>query len=232
MNRSRAAVLGAALLAAGCATTVRDDRPAEPTWRSRDVPAAAAAAPAPALDGARLTAYVASFGLSARVAERHPELLEARAGLGISQRIADALYDSDRFRFLEEKAEMAARLADLRARSAGEEAAVAAPEEARWLLYGELVDVQVARDERVAGLAGRARETTRATVQIRLVDREGGRYLPATATGSAASPATGPAEGGGRGGEVEALDPLALADATGEAVRAAAAELVARLEGE
>lgn len=218
MIRGGAVVLGASLLAAGCATTVRDDRPAEPTWRSRDAPALPAA-PAPALDGARLTAYVASFGLSQRVAERHPELLEARAGLGVAQRIADVLYESGRFRFLEEKAEMAARLADFRARAGDADA----PEEARWLLYGELVDVQVARDERVAGFAGRAEETTRATVQIRLVDRRGGRYLPATATGSAVSPAEG---------APEALDPEALADATAEAVRAAAADLLARLEGE
>lgn len=213
------AVLAAAWALAGCATTIRDDRPAEPTWRS-GAPPASAPAPDPALDGARLTAYVASFGLAESVAERHPELLEARAGLGLAQRVADALYESGRFRFLEEKAEMAARLADLRVRAAGEDGpAPAAAEAARWLLYGELVDVQVARDERVAGWAGRAEGTTRATVQIRLVDREGGAYLPATATGSAASPPDG-------------LDARALADATGEAVRAAAAELMARLEGE
>jgi len=209
------AVLVAAGTLAGCATTVRDDRPAEPTWRSR-----ASAAPAALPEGERLTAYVASFGLGERVAERHPELLEAGAGLGISQRVADALYESGRFRFLEEKAEMAERLADLRVRAAGEEGpAPEAPEAARWLLYGELVDVRVARDERVAGWAGRAEGTTRATVQIRLVDRDGGAYLPVTGTGSAPS-------------APEGLDPLALADATGEAVRAAAAELVTRLEGE
>lgn len=210
-----AAVAAAAL--AGCAATVRDDRPAEPTWRSPNAPAPAGPV---APEGERLTAYVASFGLAERVAERHPELLEARAGLGLAQRVADALYESGRFRFLEEKAEMAERLADLRVRAAGEDGpAPVAPEAARWLLYGELVDVQVARAERVAGWAGRAEGTTRATVQIRLVDRDGGAFLPATATGSAPSPP-------------DALDPRALADATGDAVRAAAAELVARLEGE
>lgn len=234
--RAQTLALAAALALAACATTVRDDAPAEPTWRSRDAPAeplpAAAEAAADAapggVDGEPLAAYVASFGLSERVAERWPELLEARAGLGVSQRIADALYDSGAFRFLEEKAEMAERIADFRARAGG---AAEAPEAARWLLYGELVDVQVARDERVAGLAGRAEETTRATVQIRLVDRDGGGYRPATATGAATRPA--PPPGRRRGvGEPEALDAGALAEATGEAVRKAAAELLARLEAE
>ncbi|HUF77835.1 MAG TPA: hypothetical protein VMR44_02845 [Thermoanaerobaculia bacterium] len=220
MKRRVLPLLAAVLFAvAACATTVRDDAAVEPTWRSREAPAAPAAA-----SGERLTAYVASFGLSEKVAERHPELLEARAGLGISQRIADALYDSGRFRFVEEKAEMAARIADFRARSGDADA----PAEARWLLYGELVEVRTARDERVTGLAGRAETTTMVTVQIRLVDREGSRFLPATATGSATS---APARGRVRE-EGVALDPEALAAATGEAVRAAAAQLLVNLEGE
>lgn len=207
------AVAGAAVLCAGCATTVRDTERVEPTWRS----ARAAEAPS-AASGERLTVYVASFGLSEAVAERHPELTEARAGWGLAQRIADALYESQRFRFLEEKAELAERLADLRTRTGDP----AVPAEAHWLLYGELVDVEMEREERVTGFAGRSETITRATVQIRLVDRSDGRYWPATGTGSSA-PSRTDRDGAG-------LDADSLAAATGEAVRAAAAALVGRLE--
>ena len=212
-------------LLAGCATTVRDDSPVEPTWRS------ARAAEAPAVGAESVAVYVASFGLAAAVAERHPELAEARAGWGISQRIVDALYDSGRFRFLEEKAEMAERLADFRVRPAAEPEggegsepgrAREGPDAARWLLYGELVEVREARTEGVAGLRSRVETEIRVTVQIRLVERDGGRFFPATGEGAAVIEAGRNGDGG--------LDAAALATATGEAVRAAADRLAERLE--
>lgn len=98
-------VVAAAALAGGCATTSRDCGSAEATWRRTG----AAAAPSQLAGGEPLAVYVASFGLAPAVAAAHPELVSAQVGLGISNRIADALYDSQRFRFLEEKVEVALR---------------------------------------------------------------------------------------------------------------------------
>jgi curli biogenesis system outer membrane secretion channel CsgG len=246
----RLAALAAAALgsiAAGCATTTHDRGPAEATWRR------GGAAPAAAAAGSTepVAVYVASFGLAPSVAADHPELTSAQVGLGVSNRIADALYDTGRFRFLEEKAEVAARIAGLLARGAAgaeagesagetpagetaaegapaeagddETAALAAPPEARWLLYGEVVAVEVERRESVAGVVGRSEVETRVGVQIRLVDRETRRFVPATATGAHVG------RSGGREGDLGALDPAAVGAATAEAVRKAAAALVAKL---
>ena len=169
---ANAVALFAALIAASCATTTRSAARAEPTWRRAEaapsVPAASAAEPLPV--------YVASFGLAPSVAADHFELASAQVGLGIGNCIADALYDTGRFRFLEEKAELAQRLADLIARRAsgaetaedpgGEAAAAPAgtPPEVHWLLYGEVVSVEVARRESVAGIVGRSEVETRVGV--------------------------------------------------------------------
>ena len=231
-----ALLVAAALVAAGCATTTQSAAPAEPAWRRAGAaPAAPGPAPAaPAAPDRRLAVYVASFGLAPSVAASHPELASAQVGLGIGNRIADALYDTGRFRFLEEKAELAERIAGLLARGAGAEAdepsaasaaadSGAAPAEAAWLLYGEVVAVDVARRERVSGVVGRSEVETRVGVQIRLVERASRRFVPATATG------VDVARGGARPGRADELDPAAVAAATAAAVRQAAAELAAKL---
>jgi hypothetical protein len=226
-TKTVAMLLAGALLALGqlgCATTSRDDRAAEPTWRRAEP--AAPGTPAATADSP-LTVYVAGFGLSESVLAEHPELAEAQAGLGLGPRIADALFATRRFRFLEEKAEIAGRLAELLER--GSAGAVAdpdappagAPEEARWLLYGEIAGLEVERRERVAGVAARTEVETRVTVQIRLLDRDTRRLLPATGTGSAVTAGFPVAAG---------LDPSAVGEATEAAVRRAADELVGRLE--
>jgi hypothetical protein len=230
-------------LATGCAGTVHDSRPAEASWR-RPAPAAQQAPGTAA--GEPLAVYVAAFGLSSRVADAHPELAAAGVGLGIGQRIADALWESGRFRLLEEKAEVVERIAGMLERSSAGEplddgtgeqgpegaaapgaasaaaSGVTLPDEAAWLLYGEIAGLEVERRERVSGLAGRAELETRVTVQLRLVERASRRTVAATATGAAVAP---PPESGGD------LDPQALAAATGEAVTRAAAALAAKREG-
>jgi hypothetical protein len=211
------------LFAAGCATTVSDHRPAQPTWRAGD----AAAAPAAGAAG-KLAVYVAKFDLAPSVARRYPRLAAGQVGFGISNRIVEALYACDRFQFLEEKAEVAQRIAGLLRGNTPADPESASPREARWLIYGEIVDVAVARRESVAGLAGKTEVETAVTLQLRLLDRTTHRFSPATGSGSDVS-----REGGRHPGVDEAgeLDERAVAAATDQAVRQAVAELLRRLDG-
>lgn len=220
------------LFAAGCATTVSDRKPAQPTWRAGDAAATPAggsgvAAPTAAAAG-KLAVYVAKFDLAPSVARRYPRLAAGQVGFGISNRIVEALYACDRLQFLEEKAEVAQRVAGLLRGNAPADPEAASPREARWLIYGEVVDVEVARRESVAGLAGKTEVETKVTLQLRLLDRTTHRFSPATGSGSDVS------REGGRHPEVNEageLDERAVAAATDQAARQAVAELLRRLDG-
>jgi hypothetical protein len=167
--------------------------------------------------------YVVAFGLAPSVAARWSELETARAGFGVAQRIADALYESGSFTFLEEKAEVVARLDELLERQPADSAARTSLAEAGapWLLYGEIVDLVTERAEIVRGLSGRGEVETRVTVQLRLVERASGRFHPATGTGASRAPSRS-----------DTLDPVAVAEATNEAVGRAALALLERLRGD
>lgn len=181
----------------------------------------AAAGPAvrpPRAPDEKLRVYVASFGLAAQVADTYPELAQSQTGLGICSRIVDALWESDRFTFLEEKAEVVDQMVRLMRDEVREKEAVAATE-APWLLYGEVVDLQVVRDEKITRL--KTEMETRLTLQIRLVERASRRFVPATGVGIHRAPLTD-----WRGGaEIKDLDPRSVAFATDAAVLAAADRL-------
>ncbi len=165
---------------------------------------------------------MASFGLSPTVAKRYPELVANQVGWGIANRIDEALADTRRFRSHESSAEIVEQIEGLMsgARAAVEDADDPRVGGARYVLYGEVVDVTTERREEVRGLVGRAETITRITIQLRLLDRATRQYTSATATGSAAAPATG---------RVDELDERSVGSATSDAVRRAAAELLRRL---
>lgn len=142
----------------------------------RHSPLAAAKRP---WSGEPLPVYVAGFGLSATVERLYPELAESRVGWGLCQRIVESLYDSGRFTFVEEKAEVVHRMARLLRDPSADEVPTQAAE---WLLYGEVVDLQVARREKIR--RGGAELETRITLQIRWVERRSQHVFPATGSGS------------------------------------------------
>lgn len=199
----------------GCATTSHDTTQADATWR-RD----AAPSPAHSATADPLPVYVARFGLADRTAATYPELREAGTGLGLGSRIADGLWESGRFRFLEEKAQMASRLTDLDERTENLEPRV--PDEAQHVLYGEIVEVTTRRSERLPGLSGQAETTTEVTVQLRLVDRIRREAIQANGSGRSTVKTSTTAD---------RLDARAVGDATEEAVRRAVHELLQRMGG-
>jgi|CXWL01.1.fsa_nt_gi hypothetical protein len=161
-----------------------------------------------------LPIYVASFDVAPSALERWPALRAAGVGLGLAQRIADAVYGSGRFQLLEEKAEVVARLAT------GLDGSVPPADEvlpeADWLLYGEINEVTVTAHEKAFS---KSTDETRVSVQLRLVERATRRVRLATGVGAATSPGTR------LGAHNNQLDPAAVAEATGRAVTAAAEEL-------
>lgn len=172
-------------------------------------------------DGQPLPVYVAGFGLSSTVARTYPELPASQVGWGLSQRIVESLYDSGRFTFVEEKAEVVEHVARLlrgEVPAGGGEAG-----EAEWLLYGEVVDLQVARREKIT--KGAAEIETRITLQTRLVERESQRFYPATATGSHVARLVG----WKAGRPIDELDERSVGMATDAAVREAVEKLVRSL---
>jgi hypothetical protein len=166
-----------------CAGTVHQRGSTEPTWQK-----SGSGTGEPALTALAVPRHVVRFGLAPSVAERYPELVSAQVGLGISNRIVEALYGSQRFSLREEKADVVQRVAKhlaLHGAESGEESGEEspAPPAVRWWLYGEVIEVRTAERETVRGLRGKTEVETTVTVQIRLLDHDSGRFSPATASG-------------------------------------------------
>lgn len=204
----------------GCATTLQQGPVARETWHTdRTAPATLDSG-----SGEPIRVYVASFGLAGSVAETYPQLAASQVGWGICNRIVEGLYDTGRFAFVEEKAEVVEHMARLLRGGGGEKAAAEA--QVPWVLYGEVVDLQVPRRETVAGFKATTEIETRITLQLRLVERSSRRFFPASATGTYTVPLR--EWKGGRA--VQDLDARSVGLATDEAVRLAAAKLMARLK--
>ncbi|WP_320055697.1 CsgG/HfaB family protein [Desulfuromonas thiophila] len=169
------------LMLAGCATTyVEPDRPAP----------AAATSPvaAPPHKGPKTVVAVLPLGLSDRAAQRYPHLLDKNVGLGIHNRLTEALYDTGRFTFVEEKADIIKDVMDRQWMSAnGMVSQAQAIEMGRMLgaakvIYGEVYDYGEGGDQ-VRGLSARKNLQTRMGIQIRCVDVETLEYIPGSGTG-------------------------------------------------
>lgn len=172
---------------------------------------------------------VLPLGLSAETSRRYPQLAERNVGFGIHNMLVNHLYDTGRFRFVEDKPEVVEDLLERQwTASTGAVSAESAVRYgrllgARHVLYGEVYDFSTRR-------LGRKRAETRIALQIRLVDVETSEYVPASGTatvtreGKKAAAETYP-----RGADDLAFARSTVGEATGEAVAAAVEQLMARL---
>ena len=139
------------------------------------------AAPSPQAADDRIPIAVLPLGLTEATSQRYPQLAERNVGLGVHNMLVDRLYDTGRFRFVEEKPEVMEDLLDRQwMSSTGAVSAETAVHHARltgarYVLYGEIYDFGLRR------LGGSAAET-RISVQVRLVDVETSEYVPASGT--------------------------------------------------
>lgn len=189
----------------GCATTYVEEK--APAKATPDL------ASFPAYDGPKTVVAVLPLGLSERAAKAYPHLLAKDVGLGIHNRVIETLYDTNRFRFVEEKPEVVKDVLDRQWLSmAGMVDQGTAVEMGKLLgaqkvIYGEVYDFAQG-GEQVSGFSSRSNFNTRMGVQVRCVDVETLEYVPGSGTG--------------RGGDV--------GEASESAIREAVAGLIRRLK--
>ena len=180
MNLVRLMIVACFFLA-GCATTTGESDPQ--ALRESDM-----APEFPAFSGERTVVAVLPLGLSKEAAAKYPHLLEKSVGLGIHNLVVEALFDSRRFRLVEEKAEI---IKDVMQRqwmsAAGMVEQQTAVELGRILgaskvIYGEVYDFAQG-GEQVSGFSVKQNLTTRMGVQVRYVDVETLEYIPGTGVG-------------------------------------------------
>ncbi len=167
------------LMVCGCATTYVEPEPL--------VPSKAKAVLTP-YTGPKTVVAVLPLGLSQMAAQKYPHLLEKSVGMGIHNRVVEALYDTNRFRFVEEKPEIIKDVMDRQwMSSAGMVDQSVAIELGRILgaqkvIYGEVFDYGEG-GEQISGFKARSGFSTRMGIQVRCVDIETLEYVPGSGTG-------------------------------------------------
>jgi len=142
----------------------------------------------PAYHGPKTVVAVLPLGLSQRAARRYPQLLSRDVGLGIHNRVVEALYDTNRFRFVEDKPEIVKDVLKRQWMSgAGMVARNTAIEIGHLLgaakvIYGEVYDFSQGGD-RITATSRDTSRRTRVGVQIRLIDTTTLEYIPASGVG-------------------------------------------------
>ena len=171
----------AGLFLAGCASTQVVEKPLEPGKKAE-------APPPPKYTGPKTVAAVLPLGLSAKAAAAYPHLLTKDVGLGIHNRVVEALFDTNRFRFVEEKPEIVKDVLDRQWLSSSGMVDQATAVKmgkllgAQKVIYGEVYDF--AQGGEKIGLGGVAKDfNTRMGVQVRCVDVETLEYVPGSGTG-------------------------------------------------
>ena len=164
---------------AGCATTYVEGEPSLKESIQEKLPEF------PPYDGPKTVVAVLPLGLSKQAAQRYPHLLKRDVGFGIHNRVIEALYDTGRFRLVEEKREVIKEVMDRQwMSSAGmvdQNTAVRLGRilGAKKVIYGEVYDYAEG-GEQVIGFSAKSRFKIRIGVQIRCVDIETLEYVPAS----------------------------------------------------
>ncbi len=173
------------LLLAGCATTyVEQDAP---QVSSMAVNKHVAATPT-VYTGEKTVVAVLPLGLSDRAAQRYPHLLEKNVGMGIHNMLVDALYDTHRFKFVEDNAGIIKDVMDRQWMSAsGMVSQSKAIEMGKMLgatkvIYGEVYDYGEG-GAKISGFKAQKNLQTRMGIQVRCVDVETLEYVPGSGTG-------------------------------------------------
>ena len=184
------AALGGIVALSGCATTS-----AEGDGTVSPLAAAAGAGgapggeqPFPAYSGPKTVVAVLPLGLSERSAKKYPHLLAKDVGLGIHNRVIETLFDTNRFRFVEEKQEVIKDIMDRQWMSSagmvdqGTAVQLGKMLGAQKVIYGEVYDFAEGGD-RIVGLSAQKGLRTRMGVQVRCVDVETLEYVPGSGVG-------------------------------------------------
>jgi curli biogenesis system outer membrane secretion channel CsgG len=151
--------------------------------------------PFPPYTGPKKRVQIVRFGIPDDIIKKYPELAQKRVGLGLSNRIIETFYDTNRFEFVEEKQTMLEKILEQwTLKQAGiyaeddpkEFTGLQAP---NYLIYAEVYDFSVSYAESIKGVASKKTNTTIIGIQLRMVDVASGQYIPASGAGEARSTA-------------------------------------------
>ena len=154
--------------------------------RSEAAPRESAKIVFPPYTGEKMPVAVFPLGLSEKAAQRYPHLLEKSVGLGVDNVLADTLYQTKRYRFVEDKESVIKEsLNKLKMSASGlvdEKYALQIGKMlgAKKIIYGEVYDYSEGKIESVKGFSGSTTQKIRVGIQIRLVDTETLEYVPAS----------------------------------------------------
>lgn len=149
------------------------------------------AEPFPPYDGPKIPVQIIRFGIPEEIITKYPELADKRIGWGLSNRIIEGFYDTNRFEYVEEKAAILKRIQDQWSLA---EAGVYFEEEPqtnpglkqpKYLIYAEVYEFSVTHSEILVGIATEVQNTTIMGIQLRMVDVATGRFIPASGQGEA-----------------------------------------------
>ncbi len=141
----------------------------------------------PHYSGPKTPLAVLPMGLSETTAKRYPHLLEKSVGLGIHNVLSDALYQTGRFRFVEDKKSVIKDMFERQKMSmmglVDKEYAINIGKMlgAKKVVYGEVFDYSEGKEETISGFSKSTIPRVRVGVQIRMVDLETLEYIPASA---------------------------------------------------
>ncbi len=132
--------------------------------------------------GPKLSVAVLPLGLSERAASRYPHLLQKSVGIGVHNMLLEALFDTNRFTFVETNPEM---LKDIMNRQWMSSAGFVSQKDAieygkmlgaKKIIYGEVYDY-LEGGEQVTGFTGRQNFMVTVGVQIACTDIETGEKI-------------------------------------------------------
>jgi curli biogenesis system outer membrane secretion channel CsgG len=184
----------------------------------------------PPYSGPKSRVQVIQLGIPDEIVKKYPELAEKRVGWGMYERIIDTFYETGRFAFVEEKADIQERilkqwelsLSGLVAQDQiPPDQGLLAPE---YLVYAEVYEFSTSDAETVVGAAARKDRSTIVGIQLRLVEVANGSYVPATGLGEATTTSLGV------WAPELSFDQSTVGIATQKAVRQAVASLLKRME--
>ncbi|NLD99639.1 MAG: hypothetical protein GX640_07170 [Fibrobacter sp.] len=150
----------------------------------------------PQFNGEQYRVQVMQFKIPPDISQQYPHLAEKQVGLGLSGRLVDELYETNRFKFIEEKSEIQAKILEQWSLSQSgivienqqiTSEGISAPQ---FLIYAELIDFSVSHSEEIRGISLEKRATTRISIQLRFLNISTGEYTPASGTAEATAMAT------------------------------------------
>jgi len=143
----------------------------------------------PAYTGPKKRLQVIPFGISAHTLKKYPALADKKIGFGLSSRVLDILYDSNRFEFIDNKEDILKSIIDhwgLAQGGAANPSTNIKPGQLHlpeYFIYAEVFDFGTDNSEQIRGTHVSQTKTTIVGIQLRLISANTRAVIPASGLG-------------------------------------------------